>query len=172
DNRLFADHIGEELQCLADVGLPALGRELQKLTDDPQYMAFSLFGRDIEFHGIGEEDKPHLIVVLQCGKGKGGGDFGDDLLFELPEGAEEFRSTHVHHQHHGQSPFFLANFYEGLVVPGRDVPVYAAHIVPELVLPDLAEGHSPTLEGRVVLPPKDMVGKTPGLYFNFAYFFK
>src|SRR5690606_25585846 len=169
DNGPFAGHVGEELQGFGQIGLPTFGGEFQKLPDDSQYVALSFFWRDEELHPIGKQDQAHLVVVLHGRKGQGGGNLGDDLLFELGGGPEEFRSADIDHEHHGQLPFLLENLDKGFVVAGGDIPVDAPDVIPILVLPDLTEGHAPALEGGMVLPPKDVVRKTPGLDLYLTY---
>ena len=49
-------------------------------------------------------------------------------------------------------------------------PVNVAYVVAKLILAHLGECHTSTLEGRVILPGKDIVGQSARLYLNLTDF--
>ena len=127
----------------------------------------ALLRRDEFLNLIGEEDDADLVVVLNGREGERGGNLGEHLTFRLVDGTEVETSRHIDHEDDGQLALLLKHLDERTSETCSDVPVNVAHVVAELVFADLRESHSSSLECRVVLSSKDIVGESACLYFYF-----
>ena len=87
------------------------------------------------------------------------GHLGHQIPLELVCGTEETGAAHVDEQHHRQLTLFFEYLDVRGVVAGCHIPVHIAHIVAVLILANLAEGHTASLEGAMVLARKYLVGQ-------------
>ena len=150
------DDTREEFHGQLHVGLTALGMEVEHLADDVEDVLAAFLGRDILLYLIGEEDHANLVVVLNGTESQRGGNLRHHVLLQLHLRTELQRARNVNQQHHGQLALLLKDLHIRTMKPGRHIPVNVTHIIPELILAHLAEGHSPTLEGRMVLSGEDV----------------
>ena len=163
-------HPCEVLQSHTDVGALALRMKIEHLADDVENVLAALLGRDVFLYSVGEEDDTYLIVVLNGTEGQGGCNLGSHVALHLPCGTEVERATYVDQQHHGKLALLLEHLDKGTMETGGHIPVDVSHVVAILVLPHLGEGHTPALEGRVILACKDILAETASLYLDLAYF--
>ena len=100
---------------------------------------------------------------MEGGEGYGGGYFRHHLSLLLHLRTEVSAGRHVDKEHHGHLPLFLEHLDEWLVEASRHVPVDVTDVIAVLVFAHLGEGHTATLEGRVVLSGEDVPRKAFGL---------
>ena len=111
---------------------------------------------DVLFYLVGEKDDTGLVVVLDGTECQCRSNLRHHIALHLVTGAEVERAADINQQHHRQLALLLKHLYIRAVEAGRDVPVYVAHIVAELVVAHFAECHAAPLESRMVLPGKDV----------------
>ena len=133
-------------------------------------MLAALLGRNVFLNAVREECHADLVVILDGREGDGGGNLGHHVALHLALRTEVQRATDVDHQHDGQLALLLEHLHVGAVEAGGHVPVDVAHVVAILVFAHLAEGHTPALEGRVVLPCEDVRTQAARLDFNLPDF--
>ena len=56
----------EKIEDCTYVGLCALGFVLDNLSDHSPYMRSSLFGGNVLFHPVAEDNQPYFVVALYC----------------------------------------------------------------------------------------------------------
>ena len=130
-------------------------------------VAPSLFRRDELLHMVAEKKRSDLVVVDDCREGKNCRYLSNLLPLGLDFGAEQSGTAHIDQKDDCKLPLLLEDLDEGGVHTGGDVPVHGTDIVSPLVLPHLAESHSPSLEGGMVLSGEYLVRERlgPDLYF-------
>ena len=160
------DDLGEVLHGLPHVGMGALGLEVEQFAYDEQDMLASLLGRNELLDAVAEEDYAYLVIVLNGAEGQGGCYLRHHVALHLGGGTEIETAAHIDEEHDGEFALFLKDLDVGLVEACGDVPLYVAYVVAKLIFTYLAEGHSPTLEGRMVFSGKDVGGEATCLDFN------
>ena len=111
---------------------------------------------DILLNLIGEEHHTNLIIVLYGAEGDGGSNLRHHVTLHLLLGTEIERAADIDKQHHCQLTLLFEHLHIRTVEAGCHIPVDVAHIIAKLIFAHLAEGHSPTLEGRVILTGEDV----------------
>ena len=142
--------------------------EVQEFADDVEDMLAPLLRRDELLDAVGEEDDTNLVVVLDGTERQGGSNLRGHIALGLHNGTEVQTAADIHQEHHRQLALLLKDLDKGLIETRGDVPLDVTDVVAILVLPHLAEGHTASFEGRVVLPRKDIAGESTGLDFNLA----
>ena len=150
------DHARQEFHRQAYVSLPALRLEVEHLADDVENVLAALLRRNILLNLVREEYHANLIVVLNGAESQRGSNLRHHVLLHLHLRAKLQRTRHVDQQHHRQLALLLKDLHVGTMKPCRHVPVNVTHVIPKLILSHLAESHSPTLEGRMVLSGEDV----------------
>ena len=129
---------------------------IKHLTDNIQDMLTTFLGRDVFLNLIGEKHNTNLIVVLNGAEGDGGSNLRYHITFHLLLGTEIERTTDIDQQHHCQLTLFLKYLHIWTMKTGGHIPVDITHIITKLIFAHLAEGHTPTLKGRMILACEDV----------------
>ena len=133
-------------------------------------MLASLFWRNILLNLVGEEDDTNLVVVLYGTERQCGGNLGHHVALGLPLRSKVERTAHIDEQHHGEFALLLKHLDVWSVEARRDIPVDVPDVVAKLILAHLAERHSPSLEGRMVLSGEDICAQSARLDLYLPYF--
>ena len=91
DHRLALDHLVHILKRSADISSDTFGLKIEHFPDQPKNMRPPLFGRDIQFYRIGENDQPDFVVILNRRKGQHCAEFGGGVRLEPAARAESTR---------------------------------------------------------------------------------
>ena len=127
-------------------------------------MLSTLLRWNIFLYSVGKEDDTYLVVV------QGGSYLGCQVALHLAHRTKVERATHIHHQHHGKLSFLFEHLDERTMKTCRDIPVDVSHVVTILVFAHLGKGHTPALEGRMVLTGKDVLAQSASLDLNLPNF--
>jgi hypothetical protein len=106
---------------------------------------------------VGEEQRPHAVVVPNGGHREHCGELGGELALETAPGAEAFRPGQVDGEHHGELALLDVPLDKRAPHARGDVPVDDPHLVARLVLADLGELHPLPLEDGPVLAREQRV---------------
>src|SRR5690606_2010791 len=170
-NTLFFDHIIKIAQRLTEIGTLTCWLKVNQFTDNAQNMLLSFFGRNEFFYPVAKKKYAHFIIIIDRRKGKYGAYLGQDFIFHLCRSAKKRRAAHICQQHHGKFAFFFKYFNVRFAGTCSHIPVYGAHIVAILILPHLAERHTPAFESAVIFAGKNMAAQAPRLDFYLPDFF-
>ena len=119
---------------------------------------------------VGKEDDADLVVVLNGGESQRRSNLRGAFTLQLPDSAEVERSADIHQQHHRKFTLFLEDLDVGMMETPGDIPVDVAHIIAILILAHFREGHAASLEGRMILPGKDVLAQAQCLDFYLTDF--
>ena len=122
-----------------------------------EQMRTTLLGRNEFLHLIREKESSHLVIVQNGAVAQNSRNLGYPLPFRSFTSTEKSASGHIHKQNHSQFTLLFEHFHVRLAKAGGNVPIHRTHVVSPLILPNLAKGHTPTLEGRVILSRKDLM---------------
>src|SRR5207249_11414665 len=103
-----------------------------KVADDAQRMGPSLGGPHHVLGYVGEEQRPHAVVVPRGGKGQHRADLDRETRLGVRP-AEMERSRLIHDEEERQLALFHEGFDERMAHPRRDVPVDGPEVVALLV---------------------------------------
>ena len=158
-------HAGEIFQGAADVGTLALRLEVEHFPDDIENMLSSFLRRNVLLDTVREEDDTYLVIVLNGTEGECGSNLSSQIALHLLHRTEIERPADVYEQHHGKFPFLFKHLDVRLMKAGGHVPVDVSHIIAILIFAHLSKGHSPTLEGRMILTSEDVLTQSASLDF-------
>ena len=158
-------HAGEIFQGAADVGTLALRLEVEHFSDDIENMFSSFLRRNVLLDTVREEDDTYLVIVLNGTEGECGSNLSSQIALHLLHRTEIERPADVYEQHHGKFPFLFKHLDVRLMKAGGHVPVDVSHIIAVLIFAHLGKGHSPTLEGRMILTCEDVLTQSASLDF-------
>ena len=91
---------------------------MEDIPHDPHHVGPALARREIFFRPVGEDDEPHLVIVLDGRKGENRCDLAGYLGLGLLEAAERFGAREINHQHNGELPLFYEFLDKGLSQDG------------------------------------------------------
>ena len=128
-------------------------------------MLSSLLRRNVLLYAIREEDDTYLVIVLNGTEGECGSNLSSQIALHLLHRTEIERPADVYEQHHRQFPFLFKHLDVRLMKAGGHVPVDVSHIIAILIFAHLGKGHSPTLEGRMILTCEDVLTQSASLDF-------
>src|ERR1043165_137612 len=114
----------------------------------------SFFWRDVGFYFVAVKNHPDLITVVDCGKAKYGGNFGDDIFFSAIPRSEHCTCTDVNQKHYGKFALFFKHLTVRMTKPRRNVPVDEPHIISMRVFSHFFKRHSLALESAVIFASK------------------
>ena len=134
-------------------------------------MLSPFFGWDKLFYPVGEKDNADFIIVLYSRKCQCSCNLRHHILFHLLHRTEFQTTGNIHQQHNGQFTLFFEHLDIRLVEACGHVPVNVAYIVAKLIFAYFGECHTSTLESRMILACKDIVGQSARLDFNLTDFF-
>ena len=160
----------KEFHSLANIRATAFRLEVEHLANDVEDVLTSFLGRNVFFYAVREEDDANLIVVLNGRERQCGSNLGNHIALHLLRGSEVERTADVDQKHHRQLALFFENLHIGAVEAGGYIPVDVAHVVAELILAHLREGHTTSPEGRVILTCKDVRAQAARLDLNLPDF--
>jgi hypothetical protein len=152
DDAAAAHHALREAQRPREVGAPPEGLPRQQVAHDAQGVVAAAPRGHVALDPVGEEHRPHPVVVGHRGEGEHGRELRRVVPLQQVLRAELLRAGHVHHEQEGQVPLLDELLHVGRAHPRGDVPVDRAHLVARGVLPDLGELHAAALEDGVVGP--------------------
>ena len=158
-------HAGEIFQGATDVGTLALRLEVEHFSDDIENMLSSFLRRNVLLDAVREEDDTYLVIVLNGTEGECGSNLCSQIALHLLHRTEIERPTDVNEQHHRKFPFLLKHLDIRLMKAGGHVPVDVSHIIAILIFAHLGKGHSPALEGRMILTCEDVLTQSASLDF-------
>ena len=117
------------------------------------------FLRRNEFlYPVREKDNPNFIVVLYSRKSQRCSYFRHHILFHLLHRTEFQTTGNIHQQHNGQLALFFEHLHVRLIEASGHIPVNVAYVIAKLIFAHLGKCHTPTLESRMILTGKDIVG--------------
>src|ERR1035437_7422057 len=119
-------------------------------------MCRSFFRWNKFLYFITKEDHTYFIIVIDCRESKNRCNFCHLFFFQLRKGAESIRTTDIDQQHYSEFAFFFKNLDEGVIEPCSDIPVNIPDIVTILVFAHLAECHSFSFKGAMILSRKNL----------------
>ena len=163
-------HIRQIFQSQTDVRPPAFRMKIYQFADDVKYMLTSLLGRNKLLNPVRKEDDTNLVIILNGRECQCSGNFRHHILLHLLYRTELQTTGNIYQQHHCQFALLLKHLDVRLVEAGGHIPVNVAYVIAKLILAHLGECHTSTLEGRVILPGKDIVGQSARLYLNLTDF--
>ena len=158
-------HAGEIFQGATDIGTLALRLEVEHFSDDIENMLSSFLRRNVLLDAIREEDDTYLVIVLNGTEGECGSNLSSQIALHLLHRTEIERPADVYEQHHRKFPFLFKHLDVRLMKAGGHVPVDVSHIIAILIFAHLGKGHSPTLEGRMILTSEDVLTQSASLDF-------
>jgi hypothetical protein len=138
---------------------------VEHFSDDIENMFSSFLRRNVLLDTVREEDDTYLVIVLNGTEGECGSNLSSQIALHLLHRTEIERPADVYEQHHRQFPFLFKHLDVRLMKAGGHVPVDVSHIIAVLIFAHLGKGHSPTLEGRMILTCEDVLTQSASLDF-------
>src|SRR5690606_9244147 len=130
------------------------------LTNNAQNVRFTLLWRNELLDLIAEENHTDFIVIGYRRKGKDCAYFSNNRLFKLLYRAEIIACRYIYHEDNSKLAFFFKNFDVRCTQACSNIPVNGAHFVAHTVFTHFAKRHSASLESRVVLARKNLIGQS------------
>jgi len=159
------DDLCQVLHGLLHIRAMARRFEVQEFANDVKDMLASFLGRYELLDAVGEEDDADLVVVLNGAEGQRGSDLGLHIALCLHDGTEIKAAADIHQEHDREFALLLEDLDIRLVEASGHIPLDVPDVVAILIFSHLAEGHTATLEGRMVFARKDVVRKAASLDF-------
>ena len=157
-------HIRQIFQSQTDVRPPAFRMKIYQFADDVKYMLTSLLGRNKLLNPVRKEDDTNLVIILNGRECQCSGNFRHHILLHLLYRTELQTTGNIYQQHHCQFALLLKHLDVRLVEAGGHIPVNVAYVVAKTDNSRTSENAIPLpLEGRVILPGKDIVGQSARL---------